>query len=162
LEKVLEPFGISITDAGIIGGVFIVGGIIGSIVIPALSDKTGRRKPFLVGELLISAAALMIFVTGGSFMFLLAGALVLGFFLMPSLTIGLQVSAELVGSSMTGTAASVLWLFSQIGSVVFIVLMESVKTTFGSFQYSIIVLVVLDLVAALLCSQVMETGKRHP
>lgn len=87
LEKVLEPFGISITDAGIIGGVFIVGGIIGSIVIPALSDKTGRRKPFLVGELLISAAALMIFVTGGSFMFLLAGALVLGFFLMPSLPI---------------------------------------------------------------------------
>jgi hypothetical protein len=39
-------------------------------------------------------------------------------------------------------------LFSQIGSVVFIVLMESVKTTLGSFQYSIIVLVVLDLVAA--------------
>jgi sugar phosphate permease len=103
----------------------------------------------------------MIFVTGGSFTFLLAGALVLGFFLMPSLPIGLQVPAELVGSSMAGTAASVLWLFSQIGSVVFIVLMESVKTTFGSFQYSIIVLVVLDLVAALLCSQVMETGKRH-
>ena len=112
LEKVLEPFGISITDAGIIGGVFIVGGIIGSIVIPALSDKTGRRKPFLVGELLISAAALMIFVTGGSFMFLLAGALVLGFFLMPSLPIGLQVSAELVGSSMAGTAASVLCGYS--------------------------------------------------
>jgi hypothetical protein len=46
--------------------------------------------------------------------------------------------------------------------VVFIVLMESVKTTFGSFQYSIIVLVVLDLVAALLCSQITETGKHHP
>ncbi len=162
LEKVLEPFGISITDAGIIGGVFIVGGIVGSIVIPALSDKTGRRKPFLIGELLVSAVALMIFFTGGSFMFLLAGAFMLGFFLMPSLPIGLQVSAELVGSSMAGTAASVLWLFSQIGSVAFIVLMESVKTTFGSFQYSILVLVVLDLVAALLCSQITETGKRHP
>jgi len=160
LEKVLEPFGISITDAGIVGGVFIVGGIVGSIVIPALSDKTGRRKPFLVGELLVSAAALTIFVTGGNFLFLLAGAFVLGFFLMPSLPIGLQVSAELVGSSMAGTAASVLWLFSQIGSVVFIVLMESIKTALGSFQYSILVLVVLDLVAAVLCSRITETGKK--
>lgn len=162
LEKVLEPFGISITDAGIIGGVFMVGGIIGSILIPALSDKTGRRKPFLVGDLIFSAAALMVFVTGGSFLFLLAGAFVLGFFLMPSLPIGLQVSAELVGSSMAGTAASVLWLFSQIGSVIFIVLMESVKTTLGSFQYSILVLVALDLVAALVCSRITETGKQLP
>jgi len=160
LEKVLEPFGISIADAGIIGGVFIVGGIIGSIVIPALSDKTGRRKPFLVGDLIISAAALTVFVTGGSFLYLLIGAFLLGFFLMPSLPIGLQVSAELVGSSLAGTAASVLWLFSQIGSVIFIVLMESVKTSLGSFQYSIVVLVVLDLVAALLCSRIAETGKK--
>jgi len=160
LEKVLEPFGISITDAGIIGGVFIVGGIVGSIVIPAFSDKTGRRKPFLVGDLLISSAALTIFVTGGSFLFLLVGAFVLGFFLMSSLPIGLQVSAELVGSSMAGTAASLLWLFSQIGSVVFIVLMESMRTTLGSFQYSILMLIALDLVAAALCSRIAETGKK--
>jgi len=160
LGKVLEPFGISITDAGIIGGVFIVGGIVGSIVIPAFSDKTGRRKPFLIGDLLISTAALTIFVTGGSFPFLLVGAFVLGFFLMSSLPIGLQVSAELVGSSMAGTAASVLWLFSQIGSVVFIVLMESMKSTFGSFQYSILMLIALDLVAALLCSRITETGEK--
>jgi hypothetical protein len=51
-------------------------------------------------------------------------------------------------------------LFSQIGSVVFIVLMESVKTTLGSFQYSIIVLVVPDLVAAGLCSPITETDKK--
>jgi len=160
LEKVLEPFGISITDAGIIGGVFIMGGIVGSIVIPAFSDKTGRRKPFLIGDLLISTAALTIFVTGGSFLFLSAGAFVLGFFLMSALPIGLQVSAELVGSSMAGTAASVLWLFSQIGSVVFILLMESMRTTLGSFQYSILMLVALDLVAAVLCSRITETGKK--
>jgi len=160
LEKVLEPFGISMSDAGIVGGVFIVGGIVGSIIIPALSDKKGRRKPFLVGDLLISAAALVIFATGGDFVFLLLGGFVLGFFLMSALPIGLQVSAELVGSSMAGTAASLLWLFSQIGSVVFIVLMESVKAALGSFQHSILMLIVLDLVAALFCSRVVETGKR--
>ena len=160
LEKVLEPFGISIADAGIVGGLFIVGGIIGSIVIPALSDKTGRRKLFLVGDLLISAAALTVFATGGGFYFLVVGAFILGFFLMSSLPIGLQVSAELAGSSMAGTAASVLWLFSQIGSVVFIILMESVRAALGSFQYSILVLIALDVVAAVMCLLVTETGKR--
>jgi hypothetical protein len=38
--------------------------------------------------------------------------------------------------------------------------MESVKTSLGSFQYSIVVLAVLDLVAALLCSRIAETGKK--
>jgi MFS family permease len=160
LEKVLEPFGIGMADAGVIGGVFIVGGIVGSIAIPALSDRTGRRKPFLIADLLVSAAALTIFVVGGNFPFLAVGAFILGFFLMSALPIGLQVSAELVGSSMAGTAASVLWLFSQIGSVVFIVLMEAMKAALGSFQYSITVLVVLSIVAAFLVSQIMETGKR--
>lgn len=60
---------------------------------------------------------------------------------------------------MAGTAASVLWIFSQIGSVVFIVLMESMKTALGSFQYSIVVLVALNLVAALTVSLTTETGK---
>jgi hypothetical protein len=87
-----------------------------------------------VGDLLIAAAVLMIFITGGSFLLILACAFVLGFFLMPSLPIRLQVSAQLVGSSMAGTAASVLWLFYQIGSVIFIVPIESVKTALGKFS----------------------------
>ncbi len=78
---------------------------------------------------------------------------------MSALPIGLQVSAELLGSTMAGTATSVLSLFSQIGSVVFIILMESMKTALGSFQYSILVLVLLDLFAALPCSRIVETGK---
>jgi len=128
-------------------------------VIPALSDKTARRKPFLVADLLVSAIALMVPVTGGGFVFLAIAALILGFFLMSALPIGFQVSAELVGSSMAGTTASVLSLFSQIGSMVFIVLIESAKTALGSFQYSILLLIALGLVAALLCSRITETGK---
>jgi len=160
LEKVLEPFGTSIADAGIVGGLFIIGGIIGSIVVPMFSDRTGRRKPFLIGDLLISSAALLVFATGGGLSFLSVGAFILGFFLMSALPIGLQVSAELAGSSMAGTAASVLWLFSQVGSVVFIILMESVKVALGSFRYSILILVAFAVVAALMCSLVAETGKR--
>jgi len=129
-----------------------------------LTDSKGFRISVGIGVLfmtvLSAAAALMVFVTAGGLVFLPISAFILGFFPMSAPLIGLQVSAELVGSSMTGTAASVLWLFSQIGSVVFIVLMESVKAALGSFQYSILVLVALDLVAMLLYSRITETGKR--
>jgi hypothetical protein len=38
--------------------------------------------------------------------------------------------------------------------------MESLKTALGSFQYSILILVGLDIVAAVMCALIAETGKR--
>jgi hypothetical protein len=61
---------------------------------------------------------------------------------------------------MAGTAASVLWLFSQLVSAIFIVLMKSARTSLGGFQYSVIVLVILDVLAGLPCSGIAETGNR--
>jgi len=92
--------------------------------------------------------------------FLVVSTLILGLFLMSALPIGVQVSAELVGSRIAGTTASLLWLFSQIGSVVIIVLMESVKATFGDFEYSILLLIALALMTAVMCSLITETRNR--
>src|SRR5262249_34250971 len=49
LEGILAPQGLDSEQAGTVGGVLIVGGIVGSVVIPLLSDKLRRRKPFLLG-----------------------------------------------------------------------------------------------------------------
>jgi predicted MFS family arabinose efflux permease len=160
LEKILEPFGISITDAGIVGGVFIVGGIVGSIVILALSDKTGRRKPFLVGELLVSAAALMILVTGGELPVFLGWCIHIGFLLDAVAT---DWATGLGGACRVkhgrDCSLSTLALLSDRFCGVHRSNGIS-ETTLGSFQYSILVLVVLDLVAAVLCSRITETGKK--
>jgi len=51
-------------------------------------------------------------------------------------------------------------VFCQIGSVVFIVLMESLKNALGSFQYSIVILIALDVLTPLMCASIVETGKR--
>jgi hypothetical protein len=40
-------------------------------------------------------------------------------------------------------------LFWELGSLVFIILVNSVKATLGGFQYCIVVLVIRDLIAAL-------------
>ncbi|HPL28584.1 MAG TPA: MFS transporter, partial [Anaerolineae bacterium] len=48
IEDIVRPRGFSITQAGIIGGLMIGGGIVGALVLPAASDRARRRVPFLV------------------------------------------------------------------------------------------------------------------
>jgi sugar phosphate permease len=48
VEQIINPRGFTITEAGIIGALMMVGGIVGASIIPMLSDKLRKRKPFLV------------------------------------------------------------------------------------------------------------------
>ena len=48
IEDIVRPRNFSILQAGNIGGLMIVGGIIGAVVIPLLSDHYRKRTPFLL------------------------------------------------------------------------------------------------------------------
>ena len=48
IEDIVRPRGFSIIQAGNIGGLMILGGIIGAVVIPLLSDHYRKRTPFLL------------------------------------------------------------------------------------------------------------------
>jgi MFS family permease len=166
IESVLAPRGISSTDAGIIAGLMIVGGIIGSIIIPEISDKIMRRKPFAIIDLAVAALMLYVLAVAADYMLLLIASFILGFFLMSALPISLEMSAELVGSAMAGSASSLLWLFSQVGSVILILGMESVKSMTSNlypenpWYLSIITILILDLVALALALLLKETGRK--
>jgi hypothetical protein len=79
---------------------------------------------------------------------------------MSALPIGLEMSAEIVGSALAGSASSFLWLFSQAGSVIFILFMDAIKSITGSFYLSVISIFIFDLVALALCLALKETAKR--
>ena len=162
LEAILVSRGISVTDAGLIGGLIIVGGIIGSLVIPGISDKIERRKPFIVVNLAVAALALFLLAEGADFLLLASVGFVLGFFLMSALPIGLEMSAEIVGSALAGSASSLLWLFSQAGSVIFIMVMDSIKSATMSayplnpYYLSVISILIFDVIALILCLMLKE------
>ena len=48
IELIVGPRLSDISQAGIIGGVMLLGGIAGAVVVPLVSDKLRRRKPFIV------------------------------------------------------------------------------------------------------------------
>jgi uncharacterized membrane protein len=60
----------------------------------------------------------------------------IGFFLLSLAPIGLQISLETVGEARSGSAASIVWLASQVGALILIVVMSGLSTvtfTIGSF-----------------------------
>ncbi len=124
IEPIMAIQSINTQSAGLLGGVMIIGGIIGSMVIPGLSDKLKTRKKPLLLSLLISGL-LWFAMTALSGDFLIGFVIFwLGFFFMALLPLGLELSAESVEKKYLGSANALLWEFSQIGCLTLIVLYE--------------------------------------
>jgi MFS family permease len=158
LEQILNSLhNITIDQAGLIGGLMIIGGIIGSIVIPAISDKINKLKPFVLINLAVGT--LLLFIIGFFNDFLILGIIffIMGFFLMSALPIVLEMSSRIAGPGVEGQASSLLWFFSQVGSVLLIVIIEPIKSIWNSYYYSIVLIVILWIFAFLLFLSIKET-----
>lgn len=159
LEGILAPNGISADEAGLIGGVFIVGGIAGAILIPALSDKFHMRKPFLLGCLIFGALLLGPLCTTTSLWGGMGYAVLLGFAFLPAYALLLAMSEEIAGAEMAGMATGILMMVGNAGGVVVIILMDLLHGS--TWTYSIGFMFVLLLLALGLAVFVKETFHRR-
>ena len=159
IENIVGPRGFSTTQAGITGGVMIVGGILGALVIPSLSDHYRKRVPFMV---LASAGAVMgLFgVTyAASYWLLLASAFVLGLFLLSAGPIGFQYGAEVAYPAAEGTSNGLLLLMGQISGIAFILGMDSFKSpATGSMTTPLIVLIGLMGLSLIISTRLRESA----
>ena len=161
LEQILAPNGISADDAGLIGGMFIVGGIIGATLIPTLSDRSQRRKPYLtlcvlMGLMLVGPLCRVTTLSHG---LVLAGAL--GFFFLPAYALLLAISEELAGRDKAGMATGILMLVGNAGGVVVIVGMSLVKGDNAVWSNAIDLMVALLAISLTLCFFLRETFIRE-
>jgi cyanate permease len=157
IEDLLKPRGFSITQAGLTGGVMIIGGILGAVVMPALSDKKRKRVPFIVASVLGAAIGLAGVTYASSYFMLLASAFVLGFFLLSAGPIGFQFGAEITRPIPEGTSNGLLLLMGQISGILFIFGMEMLKSPIsGSMTGSLNGLLVLMVLVLLVSTQLKE------
>lgn len=147
IEDIVRPRGFSITDAGNLGGALLLGGIIGAVIVPAISDKLHKRKIFLQLGLLLAIPGLIGATYATSFWPMVGSMFILGFFLMCLAPIGYQYAAEITFPSPEGTSNGLLNLVGQ-ASVVFIYGMEAFKAADGSFTPSLISMVVMMVITA--------------
>jgi cyanate permease len=157
IEDLLKPRGFSITQAGVTGGMMIIGGIIGAVVMPTLSDKKHKRVPFIIISILGATLGLAGITYASDYVTLLASAFVLGFFLLSAGPIGFQFGAEITRPVPEGTSNGLLLLMGQISGILFIFGMEMLKSPVtGSMTASLNMLLGLMILALLLCTQLKE------
>jgi sugar phosphate permease len=159
VEEIVRPRGFSSSDAGNLGALLLLGGLLGAVVLSVLSDRAQRRVPFLTLALGVSAPALLSLALVESHAALFGSAFVLGFFLTSAMPIGMQYSAEITVPTPEGTTNGLIQLAGQ-ASVVFVLLMELTRAPSGSFTPSLTVLAVLLLAGAFVVRRLPEP-KHH-
>lgn len=150
IEVIVRPRGFSISQAGMAGGLMLVGGVVGALVIPLISDKIRRRKPFIIMALAGLLPGLAGITFAQSYWLLLLSGFIFGFFLLSSGPIGFQYGAEITHPAPEGTSNSLLLVMGQISGIVFIFLMDALKSPQGSMTISLLGLIGLMILCVIL------------
>ncbi len=158
IEDIVRPRGFSIGQAGQLGGLMLTGGIVGAVIVPRLSDRLRRRKPFslfaLVG--LVPGLLGMTFATG--FPLLLLSSFVFGFCLLSAGPIGFQYAAEITHPAPEGTSNTLLLVMGQISGIAFIFAMDALKAPgTGSMTLPLVALAALTAGCILLATALPES-----
>lgn len=124
---------------GLIAGMITFGGILGCIIIPRISDRIGRRKPFLIVAAFTVLPTLFALGTmsGNT---LLVAAFFNGFFLLAALPIALEINVELktIGPALAGLSVGLLLFFGQVGGITIPLIMEMLMANTNSYLFSTI------------------------
>ena len=147
------------TDAGTLGALMLVGGVLGAVIIPPFSDRQHRRKPYILLGLLLAIPGLIGVTFAADRWLIFVSAFEMGFFLVSINPIGMQYAAEITHPTPEGTSNGLIQLFGQ-ASVVFVYIMEALKTADGSFTPALLLALGLVVVSALLVTQIQEPGSQ--
>lgn len=109
---------------GIVGGLMVVGGMVGAVVLSALSDKYHRRKLFLVAAVLAAIPMTILIQTLSSIVLLGACGFVFGFFLVPALPVGLTFAVEKTHPVPEATSNGMLMLSGQISGIPIVIFFD--------------------------------------
>ncbi len=158
VEDIVRPRGFTITQAGLAGGLMIIGGMVGALTLPALSDKYRRRVPFIVVSLALAVPGLIGVAYAGVAGLLYAASFLLGFALLSAGPIGFQYGAEIARPTPEGTSNGLLLLMGQISGIAFIFGMDAMKDAVtGSMTTSLLVLIGLMVVGLLIATRLRES-----
>ena len=160
IEVIVRSRGFSISQAGMLGGLMLIGGILGAVAIPMVSDGVRRRKPFIILALAGLIPGLAGVAFAGSYGLLLASGFVFGFFLLSAGPLGFQYGAELTHPAPEGTSNNMLLGMGQISGIVFIFGMDAARSPAGDMTTSLLVLLGLVAVCIVLACALRESPIR--
>ena len=159
VESIIRPRGFTPTDAGTLGALMLIGGVLGAVTIPPFSDRQHKRKRYLLLGFCLAIPGLigLTFATASWLLFI--SAFGLGFFLVSASPIGMQYAAEITHPTPEGTSNGLVQLFGQ-ASVVFVYIMEAMKSADGAFTPALLLAVGLMCLSVLLITRLHDPAAR--
>jgi MFS family permease len=162
IENIIRPRGFSISQAGVLGGLMLVGGIVGAIIISLISDQSRRRKPFIVMALIGLIPGLIGITYATNYWLLLASGLIFGFFLLSAGPIGFQYAAEITHPAPEATSNTLLLVMGQVSGIIFIFGMDALKAPVsGEMTISLLILTALTVFSVILAALIHESPVFH-
>ena len=158
VENIIRPRGFTPTDAGTLGALMLVGGVLGAVIIPPFSDRQRKRQPYILIGMLLAIPGLIGLAYATNSALLFVSAFAMGFFLVSTSPIGMQFAAEVTHPTPEGTSNGLIQLFGQ-ASVVFVYIMEALKTSDGSFTPALLLAIGLLVISSLLVMQMKDPQK---
>jgi len=160
LQKILTEYHqIPMTDAGIIFAILIFSGMLGCIIIPIISDKIMKRKPFLILASLIGAMSVTVLIFANGYSMNLVNGIVLGFFLISALPIMLTLSTEITGARFAGISVGYLQLLGNAAAVIIVPVMEILRGATNQFVLPLALLAILLATSFTLAILIKEPTK---
>ena len=155
VENIIRPRGFTPTDAGTLGALMLVGGVLGAVLIPPFSDRQHRRRRYILMGFVLAIPGLVGLAFASSAWLLFISAFAMGFFLISASPVGMQYAAEVTHPTPEGTSNGLIQLFGQ-ASVVFVYIMEALKTPDGSFTPALLVSIGLLVISTVLILQMKD------
>lgn len=160
LEKILnELHQIPMTDAGTISAMLILSGMLGCIIIPVVSDRVKRRKPFLLLASGVGVIGVVFLILAKGFVLNLANGIMLGFFLISALPIMLTMSREITGARFAGISVGYLQLLGNAAAVAIVPIMEFLRGMTEAHILPLAFLAALLTTSFVLAIRIKETAR---
>ncbi len=156
VEVIVRPKGLDVSQAGLIGGLLMIGGIFGFLIFSSASDRLRKRKPVVIVGALLTIPFLVLLAYVGGFAMLAIVSFLLGLTVMGIVPVGLQYATEICYPAPEGTSMGVFTLAGQI-SVVAVTAMGWSNEAFGSFRPSLLAFAVSMAVAVALVAIMKES-----
>ena len=153
IDSICASKGLNMDQSGLTGGIMLLGGIIGAVIMPMLSDKYRKRKVFLqicMTGMIPSIAGLALLT---SFIPLLISSFFLGFFVMSAGPLGFQYAAEVSSPAPESTSQGIILLAGQISGLIFVAQMS----TNEGLKLWMMIFIGLSVVALFLTSILRES-----
>jgi MFS family permease len=159
IEGLDAELSLTVDQGALLTALLLLGGIVGSLVIPVVSDALGRRKLVLVVSVFLAVPATLGLVLGRDFAFEIICFFVVGFVVTGVTPVAYQYGAEITFPAPEGTSNGIFALVVQASGLL-IVLMDAFRGMFhNSYIPSFVGLAVLLGGSAFLMTSLSESPK---